>query len=121
MYTDIPQEYTAAKTFSGTNLSITPGTSSIFWDLSSNQCTFITLAKDLFFINPYNMKRGGVYTLTCTQNPVGGFDLKFDTAYRFNGTPNQQYIVDTAPYHTTVITFVCDGELMYGDVTKFNE
>lgn len=121
MYVHEPQEYTASKTFSGTNLTFAPGTSSVFWDLSSNQSTFLTMDRDLGIANPTNMRRGGHYTLTCTQNVVGNWDLKFGTSYRFNGTTNQQFIIDTTPRSRTVITFVCDGTLMYGDVTKFNE
>lgn len=121
MYVQQVQEYTASKTFSGTNLTNVTAPSTINWDLNYNQCTFLTMTSSYFVANPTNMKRGGTYTLTCVQTNVGGKDAKFDTAYRFNGTPLLENIIDSGASRRTVITFVSDGTLMYGDVTKFLE
>jgi len=121
MFRNLVQEYTASKTFSGTVITNTPGLSTVPWDLDYNQSTFLTLIQDLQLENPINMKRGGTYCVTVIQNNVGGWDLKFGTSYRFNGTPERQFLIDTGPRRRSVITFVSDGTLMYGDITKFNE
>jgi len=121
MFRNLVQEYTASKTFSGTVLTNTPGQSTVPWDLDYNQSTFLTMFQDFQLQNPTNMKRGGTYCITVIQNNVGGWDLKFDTSYRFNNTMDRQFLISTTPRYRTVITFVSDGTLMYGDITKFNE
>ena len=121
MYMNEVQEYTASKTFSGTNLTNFTAPSSVIWDLNYNQSTFLTMNNSYFITNPQNLKKGGTYILTCIQTSIGGKDAVFDTAYRFNGTPLLEGIIDQAPGARTVITFVSDGTLMYGDVTKYLE
>lgn len=121
MYLNVAQEYTASKTFSGTNLANNNSPLTLSWDLNTDQCTFITMISSYFVSNPLNMKKGGTYVLTCIQPSVSGNDAFFDTAYRFNDTPLQSGIIDIRPNRRTVITFVSDGTLMYGDVTKYFE
>lgn len=121
MYINEVQEYTASKTFKGTDLTTVVAPSTIPWDLNLNQSTFLTMNNRYFVANPTNMKKGGTYILTCIQTSVGNNDVVFDTAYRFNGTPFLEGIIDQTPNSRTVITFVCDGTLMYGDVTKYLE
>jgi hypothetical protein len=121
MYLGVAQEYTASKTFSGTNLANNDSPLTLSWDLDTNQCTFLTMTNSFVVSNPLNMKKGGTYVLTCLQTSVGGNDAIFDTSYRFNDTPLQSGIIDLTPNRRTVITFVSDGVLMYGDVTKYLE
>jgi hypothetical protein len=121
MFTNAVQQYTASKTFSGTNLTTVIAPSTIPWDLDYNQSAFLTMNNDYFVQGPTNLRKGGLYTLTCVQTNVGDKKAVFDTAYRFNGTPDLENIIDTAPGTRTVITFVSDGVLMFGDVTKYLE
>lgn len=120
MYLNKAQESTASKTFSGTNLTVTTAPSTIDWDLDTNQVTFVSMTSAYFLNNPLNMRRGGNYVLIVKQ-VTSGKDLFFDTAYRFNGTPYQSGIINTATNGTTVITFICDGTLMFGDQTYYIE
>jgi hypothetical protein len=127
MFTNIAQEYTAAKTFSGTDLIAVNvgGIDTVYWDLDNNQSTFYTLTAPIFFENPTKAKKGGLYTLTFVQDAVGGRDVTFNTAYRFNGVvpgdPVTTGIVNLTPNYRTVITFVSNGLLMFGDVTNYPE
>jgi hypothetical protein len=121
MFLNVAQEYTASKTFSGTNLANNNSPLALSWNLDTDQCTFITMISSYFISNPLNMKKGGTYVLTCLQPSVSGNDASFDTAYRFNNTPLLSGIIDVTPNRRTVITFVSDGTLMYGDVTKYLE
>lgn len=127
MFTNIAQEYTAAKTFSGTDLSAVnvEGLETVYWNLENNQSTFYTLTAPVFFENPTSGKKGGLYTLTLLQDAVGGHDISFNTAYRFNnivpGDPVTTGVINLTPNYRTVITFVSNGLLMFGDVTTYPE
>ena len=119
MYLNVVQEYTKSKTFSGTNLqAIDP--ISVDWDLDSNQVTFITLISSLSVNNPLNMRRGGLYTMVVKQSSAGNKDINFDTCYRFPNSLIRYNIVDTGPNKVTIINFLCDGAVMYGDVIKLS-
>ena len=121
MYTNQAQESIASKTFSGTDLTVTTAPSTVAWDLDYNQVTFLTMTNKLFLSNPTNMKRGGNYILNVKQTALGGKDLVFDTSYRFNGTPLLAGVINTAANGRSVITFICDGTLMFGDITNYLE
>lgn len=121
MFTNLAQEYTAAKTFSGTDLKINSGTDTVIWDVSSNQVTFITLSSNLNFANPLNHKKGGNYTLNVIQSGAGGYDIRFSTAYRFNNTIALSGVISTLSGSRTIINFMSDGTLLYGDRVVFLE
>jgi hypothetical protein len=119
MYLNVVQEYTKSKTFSGTDLTYL-NINSVDWDLDLNQVTFITLMSSISVNNPLNMKRGGLYTMVVKQNAEGAHDISFDTCYRFNNNYFRYNIVYQEPNTVTVINFLCDGALMYGDVIKLS-
>jgi len=121
MYKNQAQESTASKTFSGTNLTVTTAPSTVAWNLNYNQVTFLTMVSSYFLSNPTDMRRGGNYILSIKQTGTGGKDLIFDTAYRFNGTPLLQGVINTAASGRSVITFISDGTLMFGDITNYLE
>lgn len=121
MYTNIPQQFTHSKTFSGQDLGVDV-LDTVNWNLSTQQICFITLTKNISVANPYpyinSSNKGGLYTMVLKQDAVGGYDASFDTAYRFPETINRSNIISTSANSTTIINFVCDGVLMYGDVIK---
>lgn len=127
MFTNVAQEYTASKTFSGTNLKYngvaTYQTNQTYptvdWDLDRNQVTFVTLTANTIFNNPTNMRRGGIYTLNITQSAGGNCDALFRTAYRFNSTIALTGVISLSANSRTIIHFVSDGNLMYGDRTYY--
>lgn len=119
MFTDLVQEYTASKTFSGTDLKYNVDTKVVTWDVSLNQVTFLTLTESLEFKSVVNAKKGGIYTLTIIQNEVGGHDITFDPVFRFNSTLNLNGVIATEPGSRTIITFVYDGNIMYGQRANY--
>jgi len=123
LFTNVAREYTTAKTFSGTDLTLTESTSTLGWNLDNNQVTFYTLTCNITCANPTNQKNGGIYTLILQQDGNGGHEASFSTAYRFNniypGFPVTDGIVNLTPNYKTVITFVSNGTLMFGDPTFY--
>jgi hypothetical protein len=122
VYTNIPQQFTKSKTFSGQDLTVSVLDDTVSWNLSSQQICFITLTKNISVLNPYpiitNSNKGGLYTMVLSQDAIGGWDASFDTSYRFPETTNRTNIIGTSANSTTVLNFVCDGVLMYADVVK---
>lgn len=120
MYTNIPQEYTHSKTFSGQDLDTSNVDSLVSWNLSSQQVCFVTLNKNLSVLNPSisNLNKGGLYTMVVKQDSIGNWDIAFGTAFRFPETINRTNIIGTSANTTTILHFVCDGLLMYADVVK---
>lgn len=114
MFTNVVQEYTAAKTFAGTTLTFDTVAGIVDWDVSVNQVTFLNLNMNVTFNPVINAKRGGVYVLTVIQDNAGGRDIQFDPSYRFNNTLSLEGVIATEPYSRTVITFIYDGNIMYG-------
>lgn len=114
MFTNIVQEYTAAKTFAGTTISFDPILNTATWDVALNQITFLNLSDNITFNPVVSAKRGGVYVLTVIQDSVGGRDIAFDPSFRFNSTLNINGVIATDPNSRTVITFIYDGNIMYG-------
>jgi len=121
MYTNRAQQYTRSKTFSGTDLTITTAPSTVSWDLDYNQVTFITLTGDVRFLNPTNRRKGGTYILSIKQDVSGNHDIAFDSAYRFNGTIDLTGVINLSAGGRTVISFVSDGLLLYGDRVFYSE
>lgn len=125
MFTNRVQEYTHSKTFSGTNLTYVTGLSTVDWDVSLNQVTFFALLSDTFINNPTNLKKGGTYVLSLSQNNLSpllsGRSVYFSTAYRFPIALNYTGVINLSSYRTAVISFLCDGTLMYGDIIFYLE
>lgn len=127
MYLSIAQEYTGTKTFSGTTLRYTQRAATyetatypaVDWDLDTNQVTFVTLTANTIFNNPTNQRRGGLYTLNIIQSAGGNCDALFRSAYRFNSTIALTGVISLSANSRTIIHFVSDGYLMYGDRTFY--
>jgi hypothetical protein len=118
LYTNRVQQNTRSKTFSGYTLSINGG--NVDWDLDIAQVAFLDVNGNVTIKNPpsVSMKRGGIYTLYVKQINGGGWSVNFDTVYKFPvGTviPND---ISQTPNGVTVLNFLCDGSLMFGDLYK---
>lgn len=127
MFTNKVQEYTHAKTFSGVDLygedPANPGDIRRFeWDLNTQQVAFITVKEDIFIENPIeeSIINGGLYTLVFKQNNSTvvdtGYQVNFDTNYRFNSSLNFNNVVSKGLSAVTVINFLAVNGVMYGDV-----
>lgn len=114
MFTNLVQEYTLSKTFSGTDLTYNQDTNVVTWDVALNQVTFLYLTEPLTFNAVVSAKKGGVYVLNIIQDSVGGHDISFDSSFRFNSTLNLNNVIALEPDSRTIITFVYDGNIMYG-------
>jgi len=106
------------------------------WNLNEQQVSFLTLKKSLFespsivfnplkkiFIKnpvPSSKINGGLYTLVFQQvndtEQPNGYEVEFDTGYRFNDRDTRKNIVNKTLSGITVINFVCVNGLMFGDV-----
>lgn len=120
MYTNIAQEYTQAKTFSGTNLTITTSPSTVAWDVQNNQCTFFAMTGDTLFSNPTNLKNGGTYNLTLSTGK-SSLSAFFDTKYRLSNDLRYTRTMNLLSYTKIVFEFVSDGILIYGNPTYYIE
>lgn len=114
MFTNQVQEYTAAKTFSGTDLTYDNDTNIVNWNVALNQVTFLFLTEPVTFGAVISAKKGGVYVLNVIQDNIGGHDITFEPSFRFNSTLNLNNVIALEPNSRTIITFVYDGNLMYG-------
>jgi len=120
MYTNRAQEYTAAKTFSGTNLTLTLAPSTIGWNVQNNQVTFFAASGNVFISNATNMKNGGTYVLVLSTGSrnVSAF---FDSSYRLSNNLRYTRTVNLSGYSRTIFDFTSDGVLMYGNPTYYIE
>lgn len=127
MFTNKVQEYTHAKTFSGIDLlgedPTEPGDIRRFvWDLDIQQVAFIKVKEDIFIENPIEetIINGGLYTLVFSQDNGSvantGYQVNFDTNYRFNSNLAFNNIVGKALSAITVINFIAVNNILYGDV-----
>jgi hypothetical protein len=124
MFTNKVQEYTHAKTFSGVDLigddSVSPALYE--WDLNTQQVAFVKLTKNIKIENPIEetIINGGTYTLVFFQDnlPVAnnGYQVTFDTNYRFNTSLYFDDIVNQGLSATTIINFIAINGIMYGEV-----
>jgi hypothetical protein len=118
LYTNRVQENTRSKTFSGFELGINSGT--VDWDLDKAQVAFLNVTQNVIIQNPppISMKNGGLYTLYLKQTNGGGYTVNFGTVYKFPvGTVIPNDILQTLN-GVTIINFLCDGTLMFGDLNK---
>ena len=128
MFTNRSQVYTHSKTFSGQNL-LPVGTTNLVdlstysWDLNTQQVAFMTLDRHAFVRNPVEASKvnGGLYTLVIKQQNAAvtpaGYNIEFDTQYRFNDRDDRANFINKALSAVTVINFICVDGLMYGDIT----
>lgn len=124
MFTNKVQEYTHAKTFSGVNLVSNgiPSLSVYQWNLDTQQVAFIRLNQNIKIENPEEgtIINGGLYTLVFLQDNTGvandGYEVEFDSQYRFNTSLYFTDIVSKALSAVTVINFLAINNLLYGDV-----
>jgi hypothetical protein len=119
MFTNQVQENTRSKTFSGFPLSINPN-STVNWDLDIAQVAFLTLTQNLTVQNPVQntIKRGGIYTLYLIQANGGDHTAHFGTAYRFPLGDNISTDMNKTLNGVTIINFISDGVLLFGDYYK---
>lgn len=119
MFTDKVQENTRSKTFSGYPLSVNFD-STVNWDLDIAQVAFLTLTQNLTVQNPSpsSMKRGGIYTLYLLQANGGNHTAYFQTAYRFPLGDNISANMNKTLNGVTIINFISDGTLLFGDYYK---
>lgn len=120
MFTDKVQENTKSKTFSGYPLSINVVSSTVDWDLDIAQVAFLTLTQNLTVQNPTpsTIKRGGIYTLYLLQSNGGGHTAYFQTAYRFPLGDDISANMNKTLNGVTIINFISDGTLLFGDYYK---
>lgn len=109
------QEWTKTQNFNGTLLTST--SNSVAWDAESNQVAAInTLGENTTLANPTNMKDGATYILTVIQDATGSRTMAYGTAYEFPG--GTAPVLSTAANAVDILTFVCDGTKMRGNVLK---
>lgn len=120
MFTNQVQENTRSKTFSGYPLTITASTSTVDWDLDIAQVGFLTLTQNVTVQNPTQntIKKGGLYTLYILQQNGGGHTVYFQTAYRFPLGDNISLNMNKSLSGITIINFISDGVLLFGDYYK---
>jgi hypothetical protein len=121
LYTNRAQENTKSKTFSGYDLTIKPD-GTVEWDLDVAQVAFLTLTQSVTVLNPFpnTMKRGGLYTLYVNQDGIGYKNANFEQVYKFPVNVVIQNEINKVPYGVSIINFICDGNLMFGDIYKTN-
>lgn len=114
--TNLAQQDTKSKNFDATQL--TP-TSAVFWNLSANQFSIMTLSQSAIFlnINQDNKKRGGRYTLVLKQPGENIKNALFNSDYVFANSPTITGI-NLEKFGVTVVKFTSDGRKMYGN-TEF--
>lgn len=119
MFTDQVQENTRSKTFKGFSLSINPN-STVNWDLDIAQVAFLTMTQSLTVQNPVQstLKKGGTYKLYLIQGNGGNHTAYFGTAYRFPLGDNISVNMNKTLSGVTVIDFISDGVLLFGDYFK---
>ena len=119
MFTDKVQENTKSKTFSAYPLTINPD-STVNWDLDIAQVAFLTLTRSLTVQNPTqsSIKKGGIYTLYLLQANGGGHTAYFETAYRFPIGDNISVNMNKTLNGVTIVNFIADGVLLFGDYYK---
>ena len=120
MFTNKVQESTRSKTFSGFSLSINTSLSTVDWNLDEAQVAFLTLTQNLTVQNPIQstIKKGGLYTLYLIQSNVGNYTAYFQTAYRFPLGDNISVNMNKTLSGVTIINFISDGVLLFGDYFK---
>jgi hypothetical protein len=119
MFTNKVQENTRSKTFSGYPLAINVD-STVNWDLDVAQVAFLTLTQNLTVVNPpqNTIKRGGIYTLYLIQGNAGNYTAYFGTAYRFPLGDNISTNMNKTLSGVTIVNFISDGVLLFGDYYK---
>jgi hypothetical protein len=125
MLTNVVQEYTVAKTFSGQTLGLAT-VSTFDWNLDIQQVAFINVDRDIFINNPdeESIINGGLYTLIIRQYNdgvfPGGNKVEFDTNYRFNDRGRIKNIISQGLSAMTIINFLAVDGILFGDVTMLS-
>ena len=115
LYTNRVQENTKSKTFQGYQLNSIGNT--VEWNLDIAQVAFLNVTQSLTVLNPVagTTKRGGLYTIYIIQENGGNHDVNFDSSYKFPvGTTIHASILKPLS-GVTIINFISDGNLMFGD------
>jgi hypothetical protein len=85
--------------------------STIIWDLSAGDISYLYLNRNSFVANPLN-KRVGTYIMHVIQQAPGGYTLTWDTDFKWPAAVAP--ILTTTPGGRDIMSFVCDGTYMYG-------
>ena len=123
LYTNRAQENTKSKTFRGYDLSI-ESDDTVNWDLDIAQVAFLVLDRDIVLKNPITgtQKKGGLYTLYIKQDETdGGWHVDFEASYKFPISTLSNEIINYSLSGITVINFISDGSIMFGDFYQINE
>jgi hypothetical protein len=122
LFTNRVQENTRSKTFSGYTLSIKPD-NTVDWNLDIAQVAYLTLDRNVTLNNPIfsTLKNGGLYNIYIIQGlPSGGYSVTFDSRYQFPVGFDPLTDINFNLSGVTIINFLCDGNLMFGDPYKTN-
>jgi hypothetical protein len=120
IYTNRVQEVTHSKTFSAYDLTINRVLSVVNWNLDIAQVAFLTLTQNVRLLNPNQgtQKKGGIYTLYVIQGNGGNHNINFDSYYKFPVGVDMINDLNKPLSGVTVINFISDGSLMFGDYFK---
>ena len=112
-FRDVASAWSQQQWFNTGNLT---DTTTIAWNLNSNQVATVTLGGNRSLANPTNMKNGGTYHLLVKQDATGGRTLSFGSAYKWrNGLAPT---LSTGANAVDLLSFISDGSNMYGVATK---
>ena len=121
LYTNRVQENTRSKTFKGYDLIFFED-GKVEWDLDIAQVAFLRITNNCSIKNPTagSQKKGGLYTLYMIQEEPGGWNVEFEDAYKFPVGIDISSSINTVLSGVTVLNFLSDGTLMFGDITTVN-
>jgi hypothetical protein len=124
LYTNRVQENTKSKTFKGYDLVIDSG-GNVEWNLDIAQVAFLKLTENVTIKNPTvgTQRKGGLYTLYIIQEESGGFvgwDVLFDDSYKFPVGVDPSTSLNRNLSGVTVLNFLSDGSLMFGEFYTLN-
>lgn len=106
----------AAAQYLNSTQALTDG-ASIAWNLNNGVAAALTIGGNRTLSNPTNIKAGGTYILTVTQDGTGSRTLAYGTNYKWPG--GIAPLLSTAVGAKDVLTFFSpDGTLLYGAIQK---
>lgn len=119
LYTNRVQENTKSKTFKGYELTINSN-NTVNWNLDIAQVAFLKLDRNVTIVNPNigTQKKGGIYTLYIIQENGGNWAANFENSYKFPIGTNISTDMAKTLSGVTIINFLSNETLMFGDFYK---
>lgn len=119
LYTNRSQENTKSKTFSGYDLRVDVF-NKVDWNLDIAQVAYLKLDRNVTINNPSagTQKKGGIYTLYIIQENGGGWTTTFSDSYKFPIGVNILTDIMLPLSGVTILNFLSNGTLMFGDLYK---